>query len=566
MKKYIEKLKNLKSTNKKLYIGIICMFLLVGVTFAYVAAQITGGVFKNLNLFADTTDQLLFDVDKDLSLTATQFNFTEGGSNLSDTSIATARLKANSTNKTANYNYNVYLVIEENEFKYTTADKKTEILLQVTDPNGNALTTLDGLTYNSTLQGFDITEEQGILAVAENFAIASNSSTNWTTQNWTFTVTFINLDTNQKENAGKHMSGKIKIQQLTEVGNDITVAVNNLPEAYGPLATLNCKGSDSVYNQKYNRIEVLNISKKQSFCNVTYNDRTEKQYLNDYIIGIEGTTQGSGEVVHETFTNDAGELVDTGYRYAGKEPNNYLWFNNEMWRIIGVMNESSHGKNNQQLIKIIRNDSIGGYSWNNEQKADWQNSSLRSLLNDAYYKMQDGTNKGYCNERSYCDFSATGINDFYRNFIENVKWHLGSFSDNSNDINYQSNAKLSDYYLNERSEIVYDGYASEVLDYIGLIYPSDFRYGSLTCSRTSQLPVGEYCGSRGWINKYSEEWTITPSSDSIYNVWKINENGYSSGLHTCNSKLIIRPSLYLKENIYVINGDGSVTNPYIIGM
>lgn len=154
MKKYIDKLKNLKSTNKKLYVGTLCLLLLVGVTFAYVAAQITSGVFKNLNLFADTTDQLEFVVDKDLTLTATQFNFAEGGNNLRDTSIATARLKANSTKNTASYNYNVYLVIEENEFKYTTTDKKTEILLQVTDPNGNSLTTLDGLTYNSTLGGF----------------------------------------------------------------------------------------------------------------------------------------------------------------------------------------------------------------------------------------------------------------------------------------------------------------------------------------------------------------------------------------------------------------------------
>ena len=41
--------------------------------------------------------------------------------------------------------------------------------------------------------------------------------------------------------------------------------------------------------------------------------------------------QGTGQVVNEN-----------GYRYEGKNQNNYIWFNNELWRIIGVFDEASH--------------------------------------------------------------------------------------------------------------------------------------------------------------------------------------------------------------------------------
>lgn len=53
-----------------------------------------------------------------------------------------------------------------------------------------------------------------------------------------------------------------------------------------------------------------------------------------------------------TFSHDTTEQVEatTDYRYIGSSPNNYITYNNEVWRIIGVFD----GR-----IKIIRNDSIG---------------------------------------------------------------------------------------------------------------------------------------------------------------------------------------------------------------
>lgn len=53
------------------------------------------------------------------------------------------------------------------------------------------------------ISGFDITAKTGTFNVASLYEIASNSSTEDTVQEWIFTVSFINLDTNQADNGGK---------------------------------------------------------------------------------------------------------------------------------------------------------------------------------------------------------------------------------------------------------------------------------------------------------------------------------------------------------------------------
>lgn len=59
--------------------------------------------------------------------------------------------------------------------------------------------------------------------------------------------------------------------------------------------------------------------------------------------------------------------VDGNIRYYGASPNNYVYFNCstypttncELWRIIGTFGDK---------IKIVRNESIGKYSWDNKDK------------------------------------------------------------------------------------------------------------------------------------------------------------------------------------------------------
>ena len=119
---------NLSDRRKKLIILVSVLVVFIGITFAFIVAQISGGAIGNANITADTTDNLQFSVDKDINLNPNQFNVPVGGGGLSDTATGTASLFANSTNKSAAFDYYVYFLINTNEYIYTTEDNKPEIV------------------------------------------------------------------------------------------------------------------------------------------------------------------------------------------------------------------------------------------------------------------------------------------------------------------------------------------------------------------------------------------------------------------------------------------------------
>ena len=336
---------------------------------------------------------------------------------------------------------------------------------------------------------------------------------------------------------------------------DVTLAITNRPTIYGKLGTINCTGSSATYNQQYNRVEISSFNGKYSSCNLNYTDSTSKVNLASYIMGLSGKTQGTGKVVNEN-----------GYRYEGKNPNNYIWFNNEYWRIIGVFDSASHGQSNKNLVKIIRADVLDGLAWHKSITNDWTVSSLKSLLNGAYYNAQDGTNSGYCYGYSTpatanCDYTKRGIQSGYRGMIANVTWHLGGYSSTS--------ATTSAFYGYERGTTVYSGRPTSTTGYIGLMYPSDYGYSVLSssCARTTNL--GSYdsanCAGQSWLYGKGYEWTLTPSSSNSFGVFCLDYVGYVSNL-SADYGYGSRPVLYLDASVYKIGGDGSLNNPYIVGM
>ena len=338
----------------------------------------------------------------------------------------------------------------------------------------------------------------------------------------------------------------------------VTLATNNTDNTFNPStpATLSCSNATANYNQKYQRVEISQISSKPENCTLTYQEPSSKNYLNNYIMGLSGTPQGTGQVVQEN-----------GYRYEGKNPNNYIWFNNELWRIIGVFDSASHGVSGQNLVKIVRNDSIGGLAWHKSSTNDWTASSLMNLLNGAYLNSQNGTGGEYCYGYSTsvpagnCDYTETGINDTYRPMIENVTWYLGGHS--------TRNATAEAFYGYERGDTVYSGRPTSTIGYIGLMYPSDYGYSVLasSCARTTRL--GDYdsatCAGQSWLYGQGYEWTITPDSSTSYSVFYVHSYGHLVS-YLADYGYAARPVLYLDSSVYVIDGTGTQSDPYIIGM
>ena len=338
---------------------------------------------------------------------------------------------------------------------------------------------------------------------------------------------------------------------LTLDGNKIT----SFPSKGMYRAQVTCDGADGSWLYDDWKLAIENITGAIS-CDIDFST-INKTNLNDYIISLTDTTQGTGKVVNEN-----------GYRYEGKNPNNYIWFNNEYWRIIGVFDSASHGVSGKKLVKIIRNDVLGALVWHVIGINDWTTSSLNSILNGAYYNATDGTSSGYCyinTDReaisANCDYTKKGIQSGYRGMIANVTWHLGGYS------NDETTAEA--FYGYERGTTVYSGRPTSTTGYIGLMYPSDYGYSVLSssCARTTNLDSynSATCAGQSWLYGKGLEWTLTPRSSHSDDVFCLL---YSGTLYDgmAYSGYGFRPVLYLDSSVFLYDGDGSLENPYIIGM
>ena len=118
----------------------------------------------------------------------------------------------------------------------------------------------------------------------------------------------------------------------------------------------------------------------------------------DTLIKLTGNKDNSGlyTITHQKDTTlQIGNDKDiTEYRYRGASPKNYVKFNNETWRIIGIFPTDDGTGKIENRIKIVRNESIGSYAWNsNDEKPSnaWvrryntgNDATLNVYLNNTY--------------------------------------------------------------------------------------------------------------------------------------------------------------------------------------
>ena len=507
--------------NKRILTYVIALIVLaIGVTFAYFVAQTGDGAKSNVNIKADSVDDLKFSVNKDLSLSANQFNFAQGSGNLSDSVTATASLKANSTKKTATYNYYVYFQMESNEYKYTTENKLPEIVLSITGPNGE-VKSVDGLTYvtasdadGTQVKGFDITElGSSIIKIADYYEISSSSSTNYTNQEWVFKVTFINLNTDQTGNQGKTMSGKVLMQE------------------------------DKILT------------------------------LADYVVSQYTGTQGENNIYYYDSNLETG-AGDNSYRYAGANPNNYVCFGSNketcptdnLYRIIGVFDG---------LVKLISSDFVDarffGFDGDFTSIVGIPGSTYKGQSERIYkfywnYKSDTTINNGNgSNKWNTSLLNTLNLNKNYLNYIgtkwsnmiEDATWKVSGHNTTSVTASVMHAAEITN---STKTYGVEDGVSK-----IGLMYASDYGFAAETSAWKVTLDNYEngLITSVNWMHIGINEWTLSPVSSVGSDVLYVSYDG-SLSTTTANDYYAIRPVLYLKASIMKIDGDGSTNCPFKI--
>ena len=364
-------------------------------------------------------------------------------------------------------------------------------------------------------------------------------------------------------------------------------------------------------------IIVTNLTKKTK-CNVYF--ETKKPPLTEVIT----TAMNSNPSMFAA--DDPGKNV----RYIGKDPSNYVYFNCsdynnptadtcELWRIIGVFNNVTKGDGaKENLVKIIRNDSLGKYHWDYKKNGvgtstddngsnDWSDSQLMMMLNPTSYLKSGYTNSSdiifsgsqqlyskmgsYYNGTKGCspaeiasgasfscaevDFTSTGLkNDNTRSAIEEVVWNLGGTSRYT----LASNGLASHFYGYERGTNVYTGRPTTWTGKIGLMYPSDYGYATswgTTKNRAACLAKALY----GWdVSDFSDcngndylfdankvQWALSPRSASDCIVFGVSMDGHVDNRGSINT-YAVRPVLFLKSSINIKSGMGEKNNPYTLSV
>ncbi len=316
--------------------SIALLVLIVGATYAYFQASGGTGTSANLRVTTYTTDVFNFEVGNDISIYADATSFASGKGNAVGSTFAKAILSANNKTNTATEHYYLYLNISNNTFLYTQNESTPELLLTITDAGGNAVTDITSLAYKTvtdgkgaSISGYDITNKSGLITLFNNKEITASPTK---TDEWNITVTLVNYDKDQSNNAGKGFSAKLMIQK-----EKVVQTVANI-----------CKNGQSL-----------------SSCIMAMDGKDDTLY-------------------HHTssLANGAG---DNSYRYAGASDsvNNYICLGSDeatcpeanLFRIIGVFGRQT---------KVIRAKSVGNKQWHTSKDNTWSSSSLNTYLNGEY--------------------------------------------------------------------------------------------------------------------------------------------------------------------------------------
>ena len=289
-----------------------------------------------------------------------------------------------------------------------------------------------------------------------------------------------------------------------------------------------------------------------------------------------------------TFSHEATEQTGatTDYRYIGSTPNNYITFNDEVWRIIGVFD----GR-----IKIIRQDSLGDFSWDYKKSgvgsstdngsSDWSDAQIMYMLNSNWLTTgSDILKSGYTFDGTYvkdgngkiiyqkgckpakadgttysCSSNTWSLNDKALTQVDKVTYYLGML---------KSYDAVS-LYTAERGTSVYTNRPTNWSGYVGLAYPSDYSYTFANGVDETCFNNGYNCGGAGATSSWmvvmkgvANWWLITPASGWKNNVRKIDTDGTLGASYAYNTDNI-HSVLYLKPEVE-LTGEGTSSNPYQI--
>ena len=314
-----------------------------------------------------------------------------------------------------------------------------------------------------------------------------------------------------------------------------------------------------------------------------YKFSLDYQYLLEHIIDLyssEETRISNGLKKDNT--------PDQNIRYYGSDPNNYVRFNNELWRIIGVF-----GNN----VKLVRKDSLGSLSWDSSESSinggvginqwgeskdadgnEYAGADLQVYLNKMYYGGTSVTCYGGTkNSTTTCPTNT--LDNTAKALIDNHTWNTGAPNHSTLYNSTTQSYDTVEFYKAERGtvngKICSSGtYCNDTVTrttewtgYIALPYVTDWAYASSEndCNTKIDRSSTYKCKNNNWMHRSTSTWYMSPYAIpyNATSVWYVYGDG-SSGLSLAADAFSAFPTIYLKSNVLIESGNGTSSSPYIL--
>ncbi len=294
-------------------------------------------------------------------------------------------------------------------------------------------------------------------------------------------------------------------------------------------------------NVEVTNTNTLDVGNHEIKCTVMENGDTVSANKT-IIVKLSGNLLTEEIMIDEAGSNGSIRKDNSGNpRYAGSNPNNWVCFGTQnevcddehLYRIIGMID----GK-----MKLIKN---SFYS----ESIVWDTTGETPFGSNNWDRPADL--KTELNGPEFYE-NASYIDEISKSYVANGIWYIGS-----NGTDYT----LASFEDNERS--------NSSLGYIGLMSVTDYGYASndVDCERITNLnSINNVCMNNNYLfNSSTQQWTITPYSGNTYYVFRAmtGKRVYNC---TVDSILGVRPSLFLKPEIKIIDGKGTEQEPYQLSM
>ena len=324
----------------------------------------------------------------------------------------------------------------------------------------------------------------------------------------------INYEISAKEVGEGTIDGsdiKLYLTKLTEDGEEQLMT----PEVYSEETSENTytgrpAGEMSLYTSSMNSSESNNY-RLRMYVTEEYNPQGDGGGLTFTVqVNVYGKAgdkpKGAGETIIDNLSSGSTYDDGTDTFITGTDPNNYIWYSGKLWRAVSVNNEA-------KTTKLLTQWNISTINYNASENAAFEGSYMEDWLND-----------------TSVDGFLGNLRDYENFIVTDAKWNATLDATSLGSITRPSNS------------------GTVVTNAVGLL--NMYEYQSSYHGTTY---------SNGYLNNGLYWWTLTPySASDVRYVLDIGNTNYGAPTYASG----VRPSINLKSSVKIVDGDGTIDNPY----